>query len=587
MNHNFVELLKHRTASIKLMQQTFTENNIKRVAILSDSTTQEIKNWVLYFCLKRNINLEFFEDSFGRLFEESTFDSSRLFTFKPDIVILIPSSDRYINNSYNYDLEFINKQFCESKEKLQTIISNLKQLNIPLIFCNFPYKKERVLGNLDTRHPIGVNAQIRKLNQLIEDLVDTNESCYLCDVHYLSAYHGLSNWEDKSQKFLFKYDMSQCAIMELGDELSKIIASLLGKSKKLLICDLDNTLWGGILGEDGIDGIQIGSSSVQSEIYNEIQRYILALKNRGIILAICSKNNEQDVIEVFNNKSMILNLTDFSSIKANWDRKSINITKIASELSLGIDSFVMLDDNPVEREEIRSTISEVAVVDLSKSLNFVEDLDRSGFFEPISITDDDYKRSLMYKERKQREEYKNTFADYSEYLKSLEMINTIEYISSSTLDRCVQLINKTNQFNLTTQRLNKDELIKFLSEENNRGILIRSKDKFGDNGIISVMLVSIINKEVNIILWLMSCRVIKRDIEKDAISALYKYAQDNQLALIRGKYKKSPKNDLVASLYSDLGFKIEAYGESDALYSLNVTDEPYKTSQVSTLINNI
>lgn len=577
MSLNFIEQLKDRTKTIHSLKEQKHFNLSKKIAVLSDASTQELKSWLEYFCLLKGIEVEFFDDDFSRLYEDSVFANEKLELFTPNLIIVIPSSRKYTSQIFTSNIDEVDSLVSQGKDKILSIVQGLSKYNCPIILANFACKKNRVLGNLDAISPLGLNNQIKRLNLFIDDLVYKEKLCYLCDLNYLSSSIGLDVWEDNNQYYLFRYDMSQKALMNIGLELSKICNSIFGLSKKVLVCDLDNTLWGGVIGEDGVDGIKIGNSNIQSEVFSDIQRYIKSLKERGVILCIASKNDLDEVKLGFSNENMILKLSDFSSIKANWNTKSSNIQEMAEELSLGLDSFVFLDDNPTEREEIKQALPLVHVLDVTAPSSYIDILDSSGLFESISITKDDIQRSQMYKERADRIQYQKSFYNYDDYLKSLDMETSIERISINDIERCTQLINKTNQFNLTTIRYTKEELISFISDAKYLCILVRSKDKFGDNGIVSVVICEISDCKLNINLWLMSCRVLKKDIEFDVLDAIVKFTRDHGIKQIIGTYIPTSKNNLVKSLYLDFGFQ----PTTKNIYLLDVDSYITKNKQIS------
>lgn len=586
MELNYIELLKTRTKSIKELEAKGGLVN-KKIAVLSDSSTQELKAWLKLFCLKISINIEFFSDEFGMLYEDSCFGNDKLKEFNPDLIIALPSARKYISNEFIANTDDVTNLLISGKNRLKNILSGLSIYGCPVILSNFPNHRHRVLGNIDALSPSGINYQIKQLNLYIDDLVQTKKLCYLCDFNYLSSLIGLKDWFDETQWYMFRYDMSQKALMYAGYELSKVCRSLLGYSKKVLVCDLDNTLWGGVVGEDGVDGISIGSGNIQSEIYSNIQTYIKALKQRGIVLAVSSKNNIDEARAAFKNSNMILSLDDFAAFKANWEPKSKNISEVAKELSLGIDSFVFFDDNPTEREEVRLSLKDISIIDIKNPLHYVDDLDFSGFFETISLTSDDLNRAQMYKERAERESLKDSFVDYNEYLQSLCIKTSIERINDSSIDRCAQLINKTNQFNLTTIRYTKEQLESMAKSPNYLCLLARSKDKFGDNGIVSVLIAKIDQEKLYIDTWLMSCRVIKKGIEFDIFDIVKDFAKDNNILLIEGKYIRTEKNSLVQNLYDDLGFKIIEDIDGIRTYCISVSEIQSQSKNVAKIVVNI
>ena len=315
---------------------------------------------------------------------------------------------------------------------------------------------------------------------------------HINDINYLSSYVGLKNWLDKSLWYQAKYALSFDAIPDLAFDLSKIINSIFGRTKKCLILDLDNTCWGGVIGDDGLDAIHIGTETALAESYTSFQKYTKELKDRGITLAVCSKNDLQNAKEGFEHPDSILKLNDFTSFKANWEPKHQNILDIAKEINIGIDSLVFIDDNPVERDLVTSQISSISVPDVgSDVIDFIDYIDRNGYFEPITLSSDDINRNQYYEDNKKRTNERAVFKSYNEFLSSLEMTAEIKPFSSVYLDRIVQLTNKTNQFNLTTKRYTAGEIDNIANSDKYIKLYGKLSDKYGDNGLSSCIYWSI------------------------------------------------------------------------------------------------
>jgi FkbH-like protein len=312
----------------------------------------------------------------------------------------------------------------------------------------------------------------------------------------------------------------------------------------------------------------LGKESAIAEAFSAFQNHVKELKEQGVILAVCSKNNIATAIEGFNHPDSILNFNDFAAFKANWNPKNYNINEIANEINIGIDSLVFVDDNPAERSIVRSQIPEVAVPELGNDvINFIEYLDREGYFEPASLSSDDIKRADHYQKNIQRERAKAVFADYGEYLNSLEMKAEIKEFTNDYLERITQLINKTNQFNLTTNRHTNIEIDSINNNPQYLTLYSRLIDKFGDNGLISVVIGSTNNETLKIETWLMSCRVIKREVELAMFDSIVKNCQYRGLKEILGYYFKTAKNEMVADHYSLLGFElIEINENADSIW---------------------
>lgn len=546
----------------------------KRIAILGGSTTSEIKNILELFLLNEGIAPIFYESEYNKYYEDALFNEE-LERFNPEIV--------YIHTNYRNIQHFptinsskveVDNLLEEEYEKYLTIWKALKEkFNCVIIQNNFDYPKNRIMGNYDRVSFNGRINYIDRLNMKLSEYAQGNIGFYINDINYLSAQIGLDNWEDNSLWYGYKYAISYEAIPKLCKNISNIVKAIYGKNKKCMVLDLDNTLWGGIIGDDGINGIKIGTETAIGEAYTEFQKYIKSIKELGITLAIASKNEDNIAREGLNLEDMILKEKDFFSIKANWEPKSINIENIAKEINIGLDSIIFLDDNPAEREIVRDSLKIVEVPEIGNDvLNYINHIDRNGYFEILNLSKEDLERNKYYEANKEREKEKSSFTNYEEFLKSLKMRADIDFAKPLYLDRIAQLTNKTNQFNLTTKRYTLAEIEEILNSNNKIIFYGRLQDKFGDNGLISIVIGDIKGKELHVELWLMSCRVLKRDMEKAMFDFLIKYCKANNIEKVYGYYFKTAKNNMVKDFYKELGFKNEVLEDEKSIWSLNVCD---------------
>jgi len=370
-----------------------------------------------------------------------------------------------------------------------------------------------------------------------------------------------------------KYALSLDSIPELCFNLSKILNSIFGKTKKCLVLDLDNTCWGGVIGDDGLDGIYIGTETAIAETFTALQKYAKELKERGVTLAVCSKNDFKNAKEGFEHPESILTFDDFTSFKANWDPKHQNIMDIAKEINIGIDSLVFIDDNPVERDIVLSQVPSVSVPNVGDDvIHFIKYIDRNGYFEPISLLADDINRNQYYEDNKKRAVKESTFKSYDEFLLSLDMTADIKSFSSIYLDRTTQLTNKTNQFNLTTKRYTAGEIETIASSDKYIKIYGKLTDKYGDNGLIAITIGRVKKEKCYIDLWLMSCRVLKRDMEFAMLDELVRKCKEQSVSKIIGYYYKSAKNNMVSDLYEKFGFSLTDIKDEDTVWKLDITN---------------
>lgn len=369
---------------------------------------------------------------------------------------------------------------------------------------------------------------------------------------------------------MYKYAFSLDALPALAFNLANIVKSVFGRNKKAIALDLDNTLWGGVVGDDGVDGIEIGEETPNGQAFREFQSYIREFKNIGVMLTVCSKNDEENAVAGLNHPDCVLKPEDFTVIKANWDNKDRNICATAEEMNIFPDAFVFLDDNPAERAIVSSQISGAAVPEMDGVENYIRTVDRSGFFEVTGFSQDDLKRNEMYRENAKRAKAMASFDNYEDYLLSLEMEGEIGDFKPMYLARITQLTNKSNQFNLTTKRYTQAEMEKTAQDEGCIRLCGRLRDKFGDNGIVSVVIGRVDGEIVNIDLWLMSCRVLKRDMELAMLDRLCEEAVKRGAKRLRGYYFKTAKNKMVSGLYESFGFEKISESGDDTVWELSL-----------------
>ena len=385
----------------------------------------------------------------------------------------------------------------------------------------------------------------------------------------------LINGADQFYWYMYKYAMSISAIPTLSYNVANIIKAIYGKNKKGFVLDLDNTLWGGIIGDDGVENIALGQETAEGEAYLEFQEYLKMHKQIGIILNVNSKNEMENALAGLNRVDSVLKPEDFVSIKANWNPKSQNMKEIANELNLGVDSLVFVDDNPAERAIINKNIPDVRTPEMEKVDNYIKTLDNSGFFEVVNLSNDDIKKTKMYKQNIERKNKLSTFENYDDYLKSLEMKAEIQNFIPMYMSRIAQLTNKSNQFNLTTKRYTQAEIEEVANSDEYITLYGKLEDSFGDNGVVSVIIGKKENEKLNIDLWIMSCRVLKRDMEYAMMDTLVHNATKNGIKEIYGYYYPTMKNKMVKNFYELQGFeKIEEDSEGNTKWKF-VIDKNY------------
>ena len=528
-----------------------------RIAILGGSTTAEVKSMLELFLLAQGIQPSFYESGYNRYSEDVLFQNPELWSFKPDIVFIhttwhnvsqfpeLMEAETEVENHIRREMA----RFESLWEKIHTGLGAL------IIQNNFDLPRHRPLGNLEASESSGRVNFLLRLNAEFASYARKHSRFLINDILYLSAQVGLEAWHSHTYWYNFHMAVSSTATPTLAQNVAAIVKSVYGKSKKCLILDLDNTLWGGIVGDDGVQNLILGRDHPVGEAFSDFQRYLKELRRRGVILAVCSKNDIENAKEGFSHPDSILKLEDFSSFKANWNPKPDNVREIAAELNIGLDSLVFIDDNPAERALVADQLPEVAVPEVGSDVSrFAEILEHERYFEVHKVVQDDLSRSAYYGSNAQRSAYQAEFHDYGEFLTSLEMSAEIGPFSPVYLERITQLINKTNQFNLTTRRYTSAEVEAISRDPGFITLYGRLADKFGDNGLVSVLIGHVINETVELDLWLMSCRVLNREMEFAMFDALIEQCQARGIRRILGVYIPTKKNGMVAGHYAGLGF---------------------------------
>jgi len=415
-----------------------------------------------------------------------------------------------------------------------------------------------LFGSYEALVPASPRAVIERLNAAIRGAA-REDGVLLLDLAWHAAAYG-DGLADPVRWYQAKQLVSPALAPLYGDHLARIAAATAGLSHKCLVLDLDNTLWGGVIGDDGIDGIQLGQGSPSGEAFLAFQRYAAQLARRGVILAVCSKNDLHIAEAAFAHPEMALERSDVAAFVANWEDKAGNLRRIASMLDIGLDSLVFVDDNPAERDIVRRELPEVAVPELPDDVaDYPARIAAAGYFEAVSFTSDDAERGRSYALNAERKSAQSQATDMDGYLRGLQMVLRVSRIGSAELARATQLINKTNQFNLTTRRYTEAEVERMASDRQAIALALRLEDKFGDSGLISVVLArpdaAIEADELLIDSWLMSCRVLGRQVESAVLDVLADAAAAAGWRALVGEYRPTERNGMVAEHYPRLGFE--------------------------------
>lgn len=557
----------------RLRRELLTQSGLipKKIAILSGSTIGEIKPILELFLLHHGIQPEFYEGEYARYYENAVFDDGSLRAFAPDIIYVHTTVQNLSGLSCPADSDVAAEEKLAAEVlRWQSFWDACCSMGAIVIQNNFEFPNVRVMGSFEAVDRRGAVRFVRRMNEALARYAEAHRGFLVNDINYLAAELGLDHWFSPTMWYAYQYALDLSAVPALCASIANIIKSLYGKNKKSIACDLDNTLWGGVIGDDGVQGIQLGEESPSGRAFTALQRYLKLVSQTGVLLNVNSKNEAEIAKSGFSRPESVLHEEDFICFTANWQPKDENLAQMASQLNLLPESFVFLDDNPAEREIVRRRFPQTAVPELTEPEHYVRTLARSGYFEVTSLSADDKKRSEMYRENAQRAQAQAAFSDYSDYLRSLEMKAVIAPFDTAHAARITQLMNKTNQFNLTTRRYTDAEVSACMSDGNTLTLYASLADRFGDNGIVSALIGRVQDGILTIEEWVMSCRVFKRDLELAVFDALIAYCRTHNITSIEGDYLPTAKNAYVRTLYPTLGFSQTAESEEGTHYCFDI-----------------
>jgi FkbH-like protein len=524
------------------------------------------------------IHLKTWTAGFNQVDQEVLNPQSELYAFAPQITLLYIRPEDIVPK-FAYNLEDVDEQqLNEWKNEIGNKITNwttkLAEAGIKTLFFSFVQPPYTPLGIRDVLHPNGQYAIWKKLNALLLETAIENTAVNILDLESLIRRIGFNNWIDPKMWSLAKIAGGTKFVADFVSEIMPVIRETGGRRKKCLVLDLDNTLWGGIIGEDGIGGVKLGGD-YPGNVYREFHKRIVDLWKRGVILAINSKNNFEDAKVMFDSHpEMGLKLDHFAVTKINWTDKSENLKAISDELIIGLDSFVFVDDNPVECQRIASVHPEVTVFQVPASIELLpmQFSEITKLFDGILLSEEDKQRNQMYKQNQIRHEEQEKVSNIEEFLGSLEMIAEVDVLNKGNFQRVVQLLQKTNQFNVTTKRHSEQFVTTMMDKKEWLTYVVRLKDKYGDNGIVLVALVQVTGAKAVIDTFLMSCRVIGRTLEQVVMREIVKDLKEIGVQILIGEFIPTAKNKLVENLFPDLGFSLMENISGIAKYHLPVTD---------------
>ena len=539
-----------------------------KLAVLGNCATQHLATATRGYAYEMGIHLNVFDADYNQIEAQLMDPDSELFSFSPEFVLL------YLCTEKLYDA------FCETEQEQKKLFAQTMSIKIQqywfminshlthvnILQFNFVEMDDGVFGNFANQTEDSFLYQLRKLNVLLMEAGHILKNFFMIDLNHLQSVVGRNELYSGKLYYMAKMPISTRYLPEAAKLVMDVVLAIKGRIKKCVILDLDNTLWGGVIGDDGLENIQIGELGL-GQAFSRLQQWLKELKRRGIILAVCSKNEEAAAKEPFlKHPEMVLRLEDISMFVANWEDKASNIRMIQQTLNIGMDSIVFLDDNPFERNAVKSLIRDITVPDLPEDPSeYLPYLQQLNLFETASYSKADADRTRQYQEEIARTTLQSVFESYDDYLKSLEMKATAKPFDAFHFPRIAQLTQRSNQFNLRTIRYTEAEIEQLAADDAHLTLYFTLKDKFGDYGLISVVVMDkVSDSELFISEWLMSCRVLKRGMEEFIIDTIMQTAEREGYQTVTGEYLETPKNAMVKELYSRMGLQDKGEGRFQA-----------------------
>ena len=538
------------------LKKDFSGHKTSRISVVGDVSTQLVTTAIKGYGYEVGLNFDIFEAGYDQIEQQLLNPSSEVYKFNPAWLLVLCSTQKFAKDFYalprNEKAIFADRKLDELR-KLYSIISSNSRAS--LIFFNLAEYDDGVFGNYANKVALSLLYQIRKFNLGLMDLARSLKNLYVSDLNSLQSRFGEAFVHDPriyaTADMIFSIDFLPVIAKNTVD----IIKAVSGAARKCLILDLDNVLWGGLIGDDGLANIQLGSFGV-GKVFTEMQVWIKQLRERGIIIAVCSKNDEAIAKEPFEkHPDMVLRLDDIAVFVANWGSKADSIAFIQRTLNIGFDSMVFIDDSPFERNMVRSHYPDMAIPDMPEDpaeyLRYLRSLD---LFEADSYTDEDSERTGRYRQEATRKIAEKTFANEDDFLSSLNMEATSERFKPFNVPRIAQLTQRSNQFNLRTIRYSEEDIKKIICDANRIGLSFALKDTYGDYGLVSAVVLEKKDRTLFLDTWVMSCRVIKRGLEEYILNCIVELAKKIGTKSLEGEYIQTPKNALVKDLFRNLGF---------------------------------
>ena len=547
-----------------------------KLAILRSFTVEPIVQLARASAAAALIDLDVQVGDFNTYAQDLLDPGSKLYQYSPDVVVLAVQTrdiapelwQNFTDLNVN-DVDATITRVVASYRGWVDAFRSRSQAHVILHGLELPPRPSA--GVLDGQTDQSQTAAIRSINTQLCQIAAEQMGVYLLDYESLVARHGRLNWYDAQKWLSVRLPMVADRLIDVSDEWLRFLHPITGKICKCLVCDLDNTLWGGVIGEDGIDGIQVGVE-YPGAAFGQFQRAILDLHQRGIILAICSKNNHDDAMAALEkHPGMLLRPDHFNSLRINWRDKAQNLREIAAELNIGIDALAFVDDNPVERQFVRSQLPEVTVVELSDDpLTYAASLRDCPVFERLAISAEDRNRGQMYTDERQRADLETGSATLEDFYHSLDMQAEITLVTPQTVSRVAQLTQKTNQLNMTTRRYSEQQITSLADDPACRVYCVQVRDRFGDSGIVGVMITRQRGSSCELDTFLMSCRVIGRTVETAMLATVVRHAGAAGMTQLAGEFLPTKKNAPAEDIYRDHGFACSSGGETASLWTFDL-----------------
>jgi FkbH-like protein len=529
-----------------------------RVAILGFATTQYYAAVLRGLGIAGGFPLVTYEPEYNTVHQTLLDEQSGLYDFRPDFVVFLTAVQALRHVLLSADVSQRTRVAEEEADQLVSLVRQAAGIpDVTVVVNEFVVPYERAWGNFSTQVDGALPSVVRGINDRLRSLAAEHGNVYTVDCDHIASWHGKRAWFDER---LWFYSRSFChpeALPPVAGQAIDVFRAVKGKGIKCVALDLDNVLWGGVIGDDGLEGIRLGELG-DGEAYVHFQLWLKELRSRGIILGVCSKNDEDKAREPFQQHSdMVLAESDISCFIANWDNKADNLRSLAKRLNIGLDSVVLIDDSPFERNLVRELAPEVCVPELPQDpADYVPYLESLNLFEAAQFSEEDRKRADYYRANVLREEEQHRFTSVEEYLGGLGMEAEFERFDDLRLPRIAQLVQRTNQFNLTTIRHSAEELRQFADDPDYFPFHVTLTDRFGDNGLISIVIGKREGERMELVTWLMSCRVVSRRLEEFVLDQLVAVARESGISELRGTYIPTTKNGLVAKHYERLGFRL-------------------------------